>query len=158
MLQQIQVGAPVQFVDPTGYARQLQQQFIATKYAPVTLNSASGTAPQTVLTVPAGNYVFITGIQITIDPICTTGSGGMVNITLTDSVDGTIATLRAYIPASATAPTIATVIRQTSAPGNFWASDTQATTITASISTALTAGSVRISFNYGYSTVPIGNQ
>jgi len=110
------------------------------------------------LVVPAGQYAFVRGIQITIDPTCTTAAGGMININVTCNGGATtIATLRAYIPATFTAPTVPTVNRQTSAPGNFFATPVPGDTIQANLGTALTAGTIRISFNYGFSNVPIGN-
>ncbi|WP_059416176.1 hypothetical protein [Cupriavidus basilensis] len=149
--------ALVSLADYGGTPQQLEGQFIPTKFAAVTLNSASGTTPQNMLVVPADKYVFVTGIQITIDPIATLGAAGMELISIADSVDGNIATLRAYIPALAASPTIPTVIRQTSAPGAFWASSQKGTTIAASLSVALTAASVRISFHYGFTNKLIGN-
>ncbi|CAG4900704.1 hypothetical protein [Paraburkholderia saeva] len=151
-------GASFQFVDPTGFARQLQGQFIAGKYAAVTLNSASGTTPQTVLTVPAGKYGFIWGVQITTDPIATISSAGMLNTAL-NTVNGgeTVALLRGYFPSTPASPTQPTVLRQTSAPGAFFACAQPGDTIQCANSVALTAGSIRVSFNYGFSNVPIGN-
>lgn len=150
-------GLAVQYVDPQGNSRQLQGQFFGTKYAAVTLNAAAGTTPQPLITAPAGMYVYVAGIQITIDPICTLASAGMINTTVAASTSGNLGVLRSYIPASAAAPTIPTVIRETSAPGNFWVSTTTGESITAVNSVALTAGSIRVSFNYGFSNVPIGN-
>jgi hypothetical protein len=151
-------GIAAQFTDPQGFQRQLVSQFIASKYAAVTLNSASGTTPQTVLTVPSVKYGFIIAIQITIDPIATIGAAGMVNTTLTTVNGGeTIALLRSYIPSTPAAPTIPTVLRQTSAPGAFFACAQAGDTIQVANSVALTAGSIRVSFTYGFSNVPIGN-
>lgn len=157
MVQSTRNGIGASYVDPQGYNRQLLQQFVPTQFAAVTLNSASGTTPQTVLVVPAGQYIFVTGVQITIDPTATIGAAGMNLISLTDSVFGSFATLRAYFPSTPAAPTVPTVIRQTSAPGAFWAGPQAGSTITASLSVALTAASVRVSFHYGLSNVPIGN-
>ena len=150
-------GITIQYADPQGYTRQLLGQFIPTKFAAVTLNSASGTSPQTLITVPAGKYVFIPAVQITIDPTATIAAAGMNLISVTDSVDGALATLRAYFPSAAASPAQPTVIRQTSSPGAFWASSTSGSTISVSLSVALTAASVRVSVHYGLSNVPIGN-
>ena len=151
-------GISVQFVDPQGNPRQLVSQFIASKYAAVTLNSGSGTTPQTVLTVPAGKYGFIIGIQITIDPIATIGAAGMINTTMTTVNGGeTVALLRSYIPNTPATPAQPTVIRQTNAPGAFFACSQPGDTIQVANSVALTAGSIRVSFTYGFSNVAIGN-
>ncbi|KAF7958226.1 hypothetical protein AWV80_01255 [Cupriavidus sp. UYMU48A] len=151
MIQTITLG------DADGIPLQMEGQFIPTQFAAVTLNSASGTTPQNMLVVPADKYVFVTGIQITIDPIATIAAAGMDLISIADSVFGNIATLRAYIPSVAASPNIPTIIRQTSAPGAFWASGTKGTTITAALSQALTAASIRASFHYGLTSKPIGN-
>lgn len=147
----------VSLADYQGTPQLLEGQFIPTLFAAVTLNSASGTTPQNMLVVPADKYVFVTGIQITIDPIATLGAAGMELISVADSVAGNIATLRAYIPSVAATPNIPTVIRQTSAPGAFWASSQKGTTITAGLSVALTAASIRLSFHYGFTSKLILN-
>lgn len=154
---QIQPGSAATYVDPSGYNRQLIGQFMPTLFASATLNTASGTTPVTVLTAPSNMYIFIIGIQITTDPTCTTSGGGIVQSTLSASTSGTIAVLRQYIPAAFTAPTTPTCNRQTSAPGNFWASQQTGETLTVVNNNALTAGSIRVAFHYGYSNVPIGN-
>jgi len=154
---QIQPGIATTYVDPTGYARQLEDQFFGTLYAAVTLNSASGGTPQIILSPPAGSYIFIRGIQITVDPTCTLSAAGMETTTITASTSGIVGALRSYIPATFTAPTVPTVLRQTSAPGNFFATVAPGETITVANSVALTAGSIRVAFNYGLSNVPIGN-
>lgn len=151
-------GVAMQYVDPQGFSRQLNGQFIGGKYAAVTLNSAAGIAPQNILQVPAGLYGFIWGVQFTIDPTCTLAAGGMNGIGVTTVNGGeTIAMLRAYIPATFTAPTVPTVNRQVSAPGAFFGCSVAGDTIQCANSVALTAGSIRVSFNYGFSNVPVGN-
>jgi|SRR6516164_2994321 hypothetical protein len=150
-------GVQIQYNDPQGNPRQLQGQFIGSKYSPITLNSGSGTTNQNMSVAPADKYTFVTAVQITVDATCTIGSAGMVNVNVTDSVDGVLATLRVFIPAAFAAPTVPTVLRQVSAPGSFWASSTKGSTITCNIGTALTAGSIRVSIIYGYSNVAIGN-
>lgn len=157
MAQQIQSGAPVQFVDPSGYARQTQSQFIATGYDAVTLNQADGTTPQAMFTAPADKYAFVTGFQITIDPTVTIASAGMVNITISDSVDGVMTSSRVYIPATPAAPTVPTIIRYCSCPGYFRPSSTKGSTVSTAVSTALTNASIRVAVIYGFSNVPIGN-
>lgn len=147
----------VAIADYQGTPQQLMNQFIPTQFGAVTLNSASGTTPQTIITAPAGKFIFVTGIQITVDPIATIAAAGMVNIALTDSVFGNIATLRVYFPSTPAAPTQPTVIRQTSAPGAFWPAPQAASTLSASVNVALTAGSVRVSFHYGLTSKLIGN-
>lgn len=147
----------VAIADYQGTPQQLLGQFIPTNFGAVTLNSASGTTAQPIVTAPAGKFIFVTGIQITIDPICTIAVAGMVNMALTDSVFGNIATLRVYIPSTPGAPTVPTVIRQTSAPGAFWPAPQAASTLSASLNVALTAGSIRVSFHYGLTSKLIGN-
>lgn len=151
-------GIAIQYCDPQGNPRQLLQQFIASKYAVAILNSAAGTTPQTILTAPAGLYAFVIGIQITTDPTSTIASAGMVNTTL-QTVNGgeTVALLRQYFPSTPASPAQPTVNRQTSAPGAFFACSQQGDTIQVVNNVALTAGQVRVSFNYGFSNVPIGN-
>jgi hypothetical protein len=151
-------GVQIQYCDPQGNALKLLSQYVAWQYAAVTLNSASGTTPQTVLTVPAGKYCFIVGIQITTDPIATISAAGMLNTTLSTVTGGeTIALLRGYFPSTPATPAQPTVNRQTSAPGAFFGTSKAGDTIQCANSVALTAGSIRVSFNYGFSNVPIGN-
>jgi hypothetical protein len=146
------------YTDPNGEVRQLIGQFIAGKYAAVTLNAASGTTPQTVLVVPNGKYGFVWGIQITTDVIATIASPGMVNTTMTTVNGGeVVALLRQYFPSTPASPNQPTALRQTSAPGAFFACSQPGDTIQVANNVALTAGSVRVSFNYGFSDVPIGN-
>jgi len=154
MSNQIAIPNPVVITDPSGRVAQSVGQFIAPMYAAVTLNAASGTTPQTVVTAPAGQYIYVLGIQITLDATCTLGSAGMINTTLVDSSGPTVAILRSWLPASFTAPTGPTVLRQTSAPGAFYGSPGPGSTLSCSNSVALTAGSIRVSFNYGFSAVP----
>jgi hypothetical protein len=82
----------------------------------------------------------------------------MMNTSIT-TVNGseTIAMLRSYLPNTPAAPTQPTVIRQTNAPGAFFACAQPGDTIQVANSVALTAGSIRVSFTYGFSNVPIGN-
>lgn len=151
-------GIAAQFTDPQGFQRQLVTQFIASKYAAVTLNSASGTTPQTVITAPAGKFLFIVAIQITTDPVATIAAAGMLNTTLNTVTGGeTIALLRGFFPNTPATPAQPTVNRQTSAPGAFFAAANAGDTVQVSNSVALTAGSIRVSFTYGFSNVPIGN-
>jgi len=156
MSNQISAPNPVVITDPGGRIQQTVGQFVAPNYAAVTINTAAGTSPQTVITAPAGQYIYIVGVQITVDATCTDAGGGMSSFTLTDSAgpNNTIALLRVFIPATFTAPTVPTVLRQTAAPGSFYGSPSPGSTITAASSTALTAGSVRMSFHYGFSPVP----
>jgi hypothetical protein len=141
----------------TGPLTRLDQYF-GTQYAAITLNTASGSTAQTVLAVPAGFYCHINGIQITVDAISTLASAGMLNTTLSTLLGcQTIALLRSYIPATAAAPTVPTVIRETSAPGAFFATAVPGDTIMCANNVALTGGSIRVSFNYGFSASPIGN-
>lgn len=151
-------GVQMQYCDPQGNSRQLIGQYIAGQYAALTLNAASGTTPQTVLVAPAGKYAFIIGVQITTDVISTITTAGMVNTTLTTVNGGeTVALLRQYFPSTPASPSQPTVLRQTSAPGAFFACSKAGDTIQVANNVALTAGSIRISFNYGFSNVPIGN-
>lgn len=151
-------GQSVQIVDQFGTPGQNAFQFFPTKFAAVTLNAAAGTTPQTILSVPAGQYAYFVGLQITIDPICTIGSAGMINTSVTTLLGSqTAAILRSYIPSVAAAPNIPTVIRQTAAPGAFFATSTPGDTIQCANNVALTAGSIRVSFGYGFSLTPIGN-
>jgi hypothetical protein len=148
----------IMLADATGYPRSLTDQFLANQYAAVTLNSGSGTTPQTILSANTGGFYFVKVLQITLDPTCTIASAGMVNIAVTDTVSGgMVGTLRAYIPASVTAPGIATVIRQTNAPGFFWSASQPSSTLQAAVNTALTAGSIRVSVGYGLTNTLIQN-
>lgn len=152
-----QAGNPIILLDPTGVPVQHGDEFVAPKYQAVTLNSGSGTSPVQLLQAPSGLFYFLKMIQITLDPIATIAAAGMVGINLTDSVDGVIASLRAYIPSAAGSPNVPTVIRQTNAPGFFYQPSTQGSILTASVTTALTGGSARVSIGYGTTSLVAGN-
>lgn len=151
-------GIQTQYTDPQGYARQLIGQFIAGKYVSQIINAAAGTTPQNILVAPAGLYAYVVGIQITTDPTSTISAAGMVNTTL-QTVNGgeTVALLRQYFPSTPASPAQPTVNRQTSAPGAFFACSKPGDTLQIVNNVALTAGQIRVSFNYGFSNVPIGN-
>lgn len=82
----------------------------------------------------------------------------MVNTSLSTLLAGdTVALLRSFIPASFVAPTVPTIERQTGAPDAFYATTVPGETIQCANNIALTGGSIRVSFNYGFSNVSIGN-
>jgi len=122
-------------------------------YAPVTLNAGAGTTPQLLVTGAPG-YI-ITRLFVEIDASCTLASGGMVSINFTDTNSGLIVgQYRAYIPATFTPPSVPTGPQlATSGTGYWYRSRTANSTLTASISSALTSGTVRCAVNYAITTV-----
>ncbi|OUE47296.1 hypothetical protein BZY94_06230 [Burkholderia territorii] len=76
-------------------------------------------------------------------------SGGMETITFADSSFGTVAQFRIYIPASAAAPTVPTIIRQTNEGPFVWNNKTANSILSVALGTALTAGSIRVFVRYG---------
>lgn len=155
--------SPVVMTTPAGKSLQIWDFFIPTLFASGSLSSADGTNTQDIIVAGSDEYVFIQGIQMTVDAVCTVAAAGMTSIVLESYDPATltatnIAVLRVYIPAAAATPSVPTVIRETSANGNFWATPSVGNTIRCHMSgKALTAGQVRVSFNYGKTTYPIGN-
>ena len=117
-------------------------------YAAATINSGTGTGTQTLVTGSPG-YI-LTRILIAIDPTCTIASAGMIQIAFVDTGSGaTVGALRAYVPASFTAPTVPTVsVPYISNSGYWFRSRSVGSTLTIASNTALTAGSIRASCNY----------
>ena len=74
---------------------------VGNQYAAVTLNSASGTGAQLMITGAPGYYMTEFGFQC--DPTATLGSAGMETINFVDSSFGTVAAFRIYIPSTAAA-------------------------------------------------------
>ncbi|MDN7881250.1 hypothetical protein [Burkholderia aenigmatica] len=120
---------------------------IGNQYAAVTLNSASGTSPGTLITGAPGYYLTQIGFQC--DPTATLAAGGMETVVLSDSVSGTVAQFRIYIPASAGAPAVPTIIRQVNDGPFVWNNKSAGSVLTAALGTALTAGSIRVFARYG---------
>ncbi|MDN7490586.1 hypothetical protein QZM35_23015 [Burkholderia sp. AU45274] len=120
---------------------------VGNQYAAVTLNSGTGTAAQLMITGAPGYYMTEFGFQC--DPTATLGSAGMETINFVDSSFGTVASFRVYIPSSAAAPTIPTIIREVN-PGPFiWNNKSANSTLSVNLGTALIAGSIRVFVRYG---------
>lgn len=120
---------------------------VGNQYVPVTLNSASGTTAQLMITGAPGYYLTELGFQC--DPIATLAAGGMETINFVDSSYGMMTSFRIYIPATATAPTVPTIIRQVNQGPFIWNNKTANSTLSVNLGTALTAGSIRVFARYG---------
>lgn len=121
--------------------------YIGNQYIAATLNSASGTTPVNLVTGAPGYYIAQLGFQC--DPTATLGAAAMETINFTDSASGMIASFRIYIPASVTAPTTPTIIRQTNEGPFVWNNKTANSVLSVALGTALTAGSIRVFVRYG---------
>lgn len=115
-------------------------------YAPLTITSANGTG-STVLITGAPGYV-ITEIGYHADLTCTLAAAGMVDVNFSDSSAGTVANFRLFVPMNATAPTVATTIRQVNQGPIVWNNKVANSTLSASITTALVLGSIRVFVRY----------
>jgi hypothetical protein len=120
---------------------------VGSAYVSATLNSASGTTSTNLITGAPGYYIAQIGFQC--DPTATMSAGGMETVTFTDSVSGTVAQFRVYIPASAAAPTVPTIIRQTNEGPFVWNNKTANSILSVALGTALTAGTIRVFVRYG---------
>jgi hypothetical protein len=120
---------------------------VANQYQAVTLNSASGTTSQLLVTGNPGYYFQGYGFQCDLN--ATVASAGMVNITFADSASGNVAVFRLWVPASAASPATPSIIREVDAPQSFWNNKTANSTLSVSLNTALTAGSIRCFVRYG---------
>ena len=120
---------------------------IGNLYSPATINSGTGTGSLTLVTGNPGYYITELGYHA--DVTCTLASAGMISITFMDSSSGTVANFRLYVPAAVTAPGYATTIRQVNQGPFVWSSKVASSTLSVSINTALTAGSIRCFVRYG---------
>lgn len=120
---------------------------IGNQYFAATLNSASGTTPATLVTGAPGYYLTEFGFQC--DPTATMTAAGMETINISDSVSGMVASFRIYIPSSAGAPTVPTIIRQVNQGPFIWNNKTANSVLSVALGTALTAGSIRVFVRYG---------
>jgi len=122
-------------------------------YVPVTLNSAAGTTPQLMVTGAPG--YLLTRLFVEVDASCTVSGGGMVSINFTDTGSGlSVSQYRVYIPATFTAPTVPTGPQLASTGTGYWfRARTPGSTLTVSLNTALTAGTIRVAANYALTTI-----
>ncbi len=117
-------------------------------YSPVTLNTASGTTAQLLVTGAPG-YV-LTRLFVEVDASCTQAAGGMNTINFTDTGSGMIVgQYRVYIPAAFTPPTAPTGPQLASSGTGYWfRARTALSTCTVALTTALTGGTIRCAVNY----------
>lgn len=120
---------------------------IGNLYSPATINVGTGTS--TILLVTGNPGYYITELGYHADVTCTLAAAGMISITFTDSSFGTFANFRLYVPASVTAPTFATTVRQVNQGPFVWSNKVANSTCSVGINTALTAGSIRCFVRYG---------
>jgi hypothetical protein len=127
--------------------------WIGDLYVPVTLNSSSGTTPVAMITGAPGYY--LTRLFVEVDATCTLASGGMQTINFTDTGSGLIVgQYRVYIPGTFTAPTVPTGPQlASSGTGYFYRSLTASSTLTISLSAALTGGTIRVAINGGVTSI-----
>ena len=117
-------------------------------YSAATLNTASGTTPVVMVTGAPGYLV--TRLFVEVDATCTVASAGMNTINFTDTGSGlVVGQYRVWLPATFTAPTGPTGPQlATTGTGYWYRSRTANSTLQVSLSTALTAGSIRVAVNY----------
>ena len=120
---------------------------IGNLYSAQTINSGTGTGSLLLVTGNPGYYLTELGYHA--DLTCTLAAGGMINITFADSSFGTIANFRLFVPASVTLPLFATTIRQVNQGPFIWSNKVANSTLSVSINTALTAGTIRCFARYG---------
>jgi len=141
------LGMPQTAIQWTGSNGLVLPASAGTAYIAATLNSASGTTSTNLITGAPGYYIAQIGFQC--DPTATMSAGGMETVTFTDSVSGTVAQFRIYIPASAAAPTVPTIIRQTNEGPFVWNNKIANSILSVALGTALTAGTIRVFVRYG---------
>lgn len=105
------------------------------------------TTPVVLATGAPGYYICQLGYQC--DQVSTIAVAGEINIVFSDSNFGTFANFRLYVPQNASPGQIPAVIRQVNEGPFVWANKVANTTMSVSIDTALTAGSVRCFIRWG---------
>ena len=120
---------------------------IGNQYSAQTINSGPGTGSLLLITGTPGYYLTELGYHA--DLTCTLTAGAMINIMFIDSSYGTVANFRLFVPTSVTLPTTAATIRQVNTGPFVWSNKTANSTMSVSISTALTAGTIRCFARYG---------
>ncbi len=127
--------------------------YVGNRIATVILSSSSGTTPVVAFT---GNpYYYITRFYVTVDPICTAASSGMVEVRAIDSNLGVIGRTRIFLPNSVNPnqlnvlPSLVT----TSDYGFFFISPSANSTVSIAMDTPLTgSGIIRVTTNYGFTS------
>ena len=121
-------------------------------YNAVTLTSANGTTPVTIITGAPGYYITDMGIQI--DPVSTIAAAATVMLSFTDTSSGGVFSLLWYIPSVLTGPGAPTNLRQATGPGTLiWSSKVATSKLQVSVSTALLTGSARFFVRYGLTSI-----
>ena len=105
------------------------------------------TTPVVLGTGNPGYYICQLGYQA--DQISTIAASGEVNIVFSDSSSGTFANFRLYIPQTASPGQIPAVIRQVNEGPFVWSNKVANSSVSCSIDTALTAGSIRCFIRWG---------
>lgn len=146
-LQNQPAGAIPVYTEALGSNGLLIQNIIANQYAAATINNATGTGSQTLITGAPGYYFTSYGFQC--DANATIASAGTVTVNFTDSAYGIVAQFRIWIPASFASPTVPTVIRQVEAPQSYWNNKTANSSLSVAINTTLATGSIRTFVRYG---------
>lgn len=140
-------GVPSVF---TGSGDHAIPAYVGNKLNTVILSAASGTTP--IASFTGDPYYYITRFYVTVDPICTTASQGMVEVHAIDSSLGIIGRTRIFLP-SAVNPNQLNVLPSlvtTSDFGFFFLSPNANSTVSIAMDTALTgSGIIRVTTNYG---------
>lgn len=139
-----QEGGQVQF--QLGSGDVLIPTHVGNQYSAATINSATGTNATTLITGAPG-YI-ITELGYHIDLTATLAVAGMINLVFTDSSFGTVANFRIFVPATVTLPLTASTIRQVNAGPFIWNNKVASSTLSVSVNTALTAGTIRAFARY----------
>ena len=145
-------GSPYVTDQAIGSGGVILPRWVGDAYASATINAAQGTTPVTLITGAPGYYV--TRLLVEVLPNATMTSAGMVNVTFSDSVLGTLGQLPVYLPATFTAPTVPTVATpQETGSGFLVRSKNSGSTLSVSVNNALSGGSIRVAVNYGLTPI-----
>lgn len=107
-----------------------------------------GQPPVTMITGAPGYYITDMGCQV--DATTTLAVAGMISISFSDSVSGTIFLLRWYVPAAFSPGNAPMNLRQvTGVSPLVWSSKSANSMLTANTDTAITAGGLRFFVRYG---------
>jgi hypothetical protein len=134
--------------DPLGSGDIPYRLRVGNLYNAVTLTSANGTTPVTIITGAPGYYITDMGVQV--DPLSTIGVASTISFGFTDSSSGAVFMLLWFLPTTAPTKTAAENDRVVTGPGNLiWSSKVANSVLSVALPVALVTGSVRFFVRYG---------
>ena len=155
MANALQTANPLSPVASAGFKTSnnniLIPDYVANEHTSAILTSTNGTTPLTLLT--GAPFYYVGRMIIKVDPNCTVSGGALQTITIADSSSGQLLQYRVWIPNTFTSPTSPVAGIETQTTNYFFDSKVATSTLTVTLGTALTSGSIRVAINYGFTAI-----